>query len=91
MTRPDNTEVEMSKQCTEESDRTYLKNKELEKALGIALQATKRLEEMMQAEGLGKEEEEQGETVLEEGKKDDFFTTGKSQQRVIEDMEETEE
>ena len=49
----------MVKQWNEERDRTDLKNRELEKSLGIALQAIKRLEEMMQAEKLGKAGEEQ--------------------------------
>ena len=35
-----------------------LKNRELEESLRIALQTLKRLEEIVQAQGLGKEEEE---------------------------------
>ena len=46
------------------------------------------LEEIMQAEKLGKEREEQRKPVLEEGKKVDFFPQGKSQQGVVEETEE---
>ena len=51
---PINMEVEMLKQWNEERDRTDLKNRELEESLGIALQAIKRLEKMIQAKKLGK-------------------------------------
>ena len=42
----------------EEEDKRHLKNRELEKSLGIALQAIKRLEEIVQTGRLGAEEEE---------------------------------
>ena len=74
-----NMEVEMLKQWDEERDRTDQRNRELEESLGIALQAIKRLEEIMQDKKLGKAREEQRKPVLEEGKKVDFFPQGKSQ------------
>ena len=55
---PSNMEVEMLKQWDEERNRTDQRNRELEESLGIALQAIKRLEEIMQAEKLGKVREE---------------------------------
>ena len=64
---PNNMEVEMVKQWEEETDRINLRSRELEKSLGIALQTIKRLEEMRQAEQLGKTEEEQRKTFLEVG------------------------
>ena len=81
-------EVEMLKQWNEGRDRTDLKNRELEESLGIALQAIKKLEEMMQAENLGKAGEEQRKPVLEEEKKVDNFTTGKSRQGVVDVTQE---
>ena len=63
---PINMEVEMLKQWNKERDRTDLKNRELEESLGIALQAIKRLEEIMQAKKLGNAREKQRKPVLEE-------------------------
>ena len=45
----------------------------------------------MQAKKLGKTGEEQRKPIQEEGKKVDFFPQGKSQQGVVEEMEEEEE
>ena len=80
---PDDMEVEMVKQWKEDTERSYLRYREFEKSLGIAFQTIKRLEEMRQAEQLGKTEEELRGAVLEEGKEVNFFTTGKSQQGVV--------
>ena len=88
---PRNMDAEMLKQWSEERDRTYQKNRQLEESLGIALQAIKRLEAIMQAKKLGKAREEQRKPVLEEGKKVNFFPKGKPQQGVVEETEEEEE
>ena len=70
---PRNMDAETLKQWREERDRTDQKNRELEESLGIALQAFKRLEAIIQVEKLGKAREEQRKPILEEGKKKDFF------------------
>ena len=88
---PSNMEVEMLKQWDKERDRADQRNRGLEESLGIALQAIKRLGEIMQAKKSGRAREEQSIPVLEEGKEVDFFQQGKSQQGVVEETEEEEE
>ena len=71
-----NMDAETLKQRRDERDRTDQKNRELEEYLGIALQATKRLEARVQANKMGKVREERRKTILDEGKKVDFPHNG---------------
>ena len=80
---PSNIEVERLKQWKEENDRIHLRNREIEKSLGIALQAIKRLEEM--------EEEEEYLAKREEEKKIYFFSQWEPSQGVIEENKEVEQ
>ena len=70
-----NIDAETLKQTSNERNKTNQKNRELEKSLGIALQAIKRLEARVQANEKGKAREEQRKPVLDEGKKVNFFPT----------------
>ena len=71
-----NMDAETLQQRSDERDTTDQKNRELEEALGIALQTIKRLEGRVQADKMCKSRDEQRKPVLDAGKKLVFFHNG---------------